>query len=155
MTVQEATDELKKINRGLFVDVSEGHYVIRYKDDRNTLTRDVRHVLDPEGKPMELKLEDVREFCSSIDWKNVEKFKEPTEMANEFEKELNAAKLQEKLERQGFLLDMRRERAKQWSHAAAEFRDSFSHAEVRAMKKAHEKEQYKKEQLRKLGFKIA
>jgi len=151
MTLDQATKELKKINKGLFVDTKDGYYVIKFKDDRNGLVRTVRNVLDEEGKPAELKMDQMKDICRCIDWGNVSKYSEPSAMSDAFEKELELKKTQARLEQQGFLLDMAKDRKRQWKEAYDEFRNNLTPRQVRAMKKEMERREYLK-QMNKKGI---
>ena len=113
ISLERANDELKKIERGLFIEVASNshgkYYKIRHKDDRTGLVRDIHSVLDDEGKPTSLSMGDIKQVLHGVDWDKMRKYQDPQKMADAIIKEFNYKKTKQNLERQGLLLDMRKE----------------------------------------------
>jgi len=157
MTIDKATEELKKIDRGLFIEPRAGsigqYYAIRHKDDRTGLVRDVFEVLSDEGKPKPLEMSEIRRVARGIDWEQVRKYKEPEAAFKAWKKELEIRKAKAALEKRGVTLDIIKDRRKYWRQAMNEFYASLTTRQVRQMKRDHERKEYERS-LKNRGRKI-
>ena len=153
MTIDQATEELKKINRGLYIEPRESeigqYYAIMHKDDRTGLVRNVFEVLTDDGKPKAIEMSELRRVARGIDWEAVAKHKEPEAIYNAWLKEYNYRKAKNKLESRGIVTDIINDRRKYWKEAFEEFRNSLTPSQIRAMKRDHERKEYIKEQRKK------
>jgi hypothetical protein len=146
MDIKEANKKLQMINRGLFIDVKTNelgkYYCIKYKDDRTGLTREVFNVLSDTGEPKPLDLEEIRKVATEINWPMVAKYPEPKALADAFLNEREVQKKKAKLERQGYILDMNKDRRRQWAVAFEEFKNSLTPQQVKKMKLEQERKEF-------------
>lgn len=130
-------EEVKKVNRGLFIEWDESlhRWRLKHKDDRNGLVRDVFLVETHDGEYKDLDMGTVRMLKDSVMWDLVGKFPDPREMFLHLERERKARKAHYELERMSYLRDFNREHRTEWRAALENARSGiFERPEVEEKK---------------------
>ena len=146
-------EELKNINRGLFVEWHEefARLMIKHRDDRTGLVRNVCFVQDKDGNPCDINMNHILYLKRAVEWDRIGENPDPNKLYEQLVEDIKQAQRKRDLERQGFYLDYNKEHRQQWKKAMNQFLDSMSPWEAKMLKQ-HYKEQKEKTKTIRVGY---
>ncbi len=142
-------EEIKKIDRGLFIDWHEEFKMlqIKHRDDRTGLVRNVCFVKDEGGNPCDLNMSHIRYLRNSVEWDRIAENPDPDKLYSSIIKDIKEAQTKRELERRGFIVDFNRDNRRQWRHAMDSFMESLPPWQLKLMMKKAEAEKEKNKKL--------